>query len=91
MIGSLLAVALSPGFVTIPAKVAPSQRIYIAHGRRDQVLPFQVAQRDITGLLVSNGLKPQFRPFDGDHRIDDEKLAEGLAYAFGAVPARSGL
>lgn len=84
-------VALSPGFVTIPAKVAPSQRIYIAHGRRDQILPFQVAQRDITGLLVSNGLKPQFRPFDGDHRIDDEKLAEGLAYAFGAVPARSGL
>lgn len=84
-------IALSPGFVTIPAKVAPSQRIYIAHGRRDQVLPFQVAQKDIAGLLLANGLKPQFRPFEGDHRIDDEALTEGLAYAFGASPSRSGL
>ena len=84
-------VALSPGFVTIPAKVAPAQRIFIAHGRHDQILPFQVAQRDITGLLIANGLKPQFRPFDGDHRIDNQALADGLAYALGSTTPRSGL
>jgi predicted esterase len=84
-------VALSPGFVTIPAKVAPSQRIFIAHGRRDQVLSFQVARKDIAGLLIANGLKPQFREFDGDHRIDNEALADGLAYALGSPASASGL
>ena len=84
-------VALSPGFVTIPARIAPAQRIFIAHGRRDQILPFQVARKDIVGLLVSNGLKPQFREFDGDHRIDDQALAEALAYALAAPAPRSGL
>lgn len=84
-------IALSPGFVTIPAMVAPSQRIFIAHGRRDQVLPFHVAQKDIAGLLKSNGLKPEFRPFDGDHRIDDGALADGLAYALGSAAPPSGL
>lgn len=84
-------VALSPGFVTIPAKVAPAQRIFIAHGRRDQVLPFQVAQKDIAGLLIANGLEPHFRPFDGEHRIDNEALADGLAYALGSTTPRAGL
>lgn len=84
-------IALSPGFVTIPARIAPAQRIFIAHGRHDQILPFQVAQKDIAGLLIENGLKPQFRPFDGDHRIDDEALADGLVYALGGAPARAGL
>jgi predicted esterase len=84
-------IALSPGFVTIPARIAPAQRIFIAHGRHDQVLPFQVAEKDIAGLLIANGLKPQFRPFDGDHRIDNEALADGMAYALGGVAPRSGL
>ena len=77
-------VALSPGFVTIPDKIAPAQRIFIAHGRQDQVLSFQVARKDIAGLLVANGLKPAFREFDGDHRIDGQALADGLAYALGS-------
>ena len=76
-------VALSPGFVVTPALVAPSQRIFIAHGRQDRVLPFRVAEKDIAGLITANGLKPRFRPFDGDHYIDEAALAEGLAYAFG--------
>ena len=77
--------------ITIPARIAPAQRIFIAHGRHDQVLPFQVAEKDIAGLLIANGLKPQFRPFDGDHRIDNEALADGMAYALGGVAPRSGL
>ena len=84
-------VALSPGFVAVPAMVAPTQRIFIAHGRRDQVLPFRVAEKDIAGLLAASGLKPRLRPFDGDHRIDDAALAEGLAYALGREPGSSGL
>ena len=73
------------------AVIAPAQRIFIAHGRHDQILPFQVAQKDIAGLLIANGLKPEFRPFDGDRRIDNEALADGLAYALGGAARRSGL
>jgi phospholipase/carboxylesterase len=83
--------AFSPGFVVIPALVAPSQRIFIAHGRQDQVLPFRVAEKDIAGLIASNGLKPRFRPFAGDHHIDDAALGEGLAYALGTGAPASGL
>jgi predicted esterase len=84
-------VALSPGFVVIPPMLAPSQRIFIAHGLRDQVLPFQVAKKDIAGLIRSNRLNPIFRPFDGDHRIDEGALADGLAYALGSGTPASGL
>ena len=84
-------VALSPGFVTVPARIAPSQRIFIAHGRQDRVLSFQVARKDIAGLLIANGLKPKFRSFEGDHRIDEKALSEGLAYALGNGAAPSSL
>jgi predicted esterase len=77
--------SFSPGFVVIPKQVAPSQRIFIAHGRQDQVLPFHVAEKDIAGLIAANHLKPVFRPFDGDHHIDDGALADGLAYALGSA------
>jgi predicted esterase len=80
-------VALSPGFVVIPPLLAPAQRIFIAHGRQDRVLPFAVARHDITGLLIENGLKPRFEPFEGDHRIDKDALRDGLSYAFRATPA----
>ncbi len=75
-------IALSPGFVTVPGHLPRAQRIFIAHGRRDRVLSFRVAEEDILGLLLGVGLKPHFRPFDGDHAIDDAALADGLAYTF---------
>lgn len=84
-------IALSPGFVMVPGNLPRAQRIFIAHGRRDRVLSFNVAKQDILGLLVEVGLKPQFRPFDGDHTIDDAALAEGLDYALRRTAAGAGL
>jgi len=83
--------AFSPGFVVIPNMVAPSQYVFIAHGRQDQVLPFRVAEKDIAGLITANHLKPVFRPFVGDHHIDDGALADGLAYALARTVQASGL
>ena len=84
-------VALSPGFVVVPGTLSRTQRIFISHGRGDRILSFNVAEQDIHGLLVEVGLKPRFRPFDGDHRIEREALSEGLAYALGTAPADSSL
>lgn len=74
-------IAMSPGFVMVPEKLPRAQRIFIAHGRRDKILSFRVAEHDILGLLVDVGLEPLFRPFEGDHAIDDAALSEGLDYA----------
>jgi predicted esterase len=84
-------IALSPGFVVVPAQLSPAQRIFIAHGKSDSVLPFSVAEHDIFGLLIGNRLKPRFRPFAGDHRIDEAALAEGIAYALGSARPAPGL
>ena len=84
-------VALSPGFVVVPGTLSRTQRIFISHGRNDKVLSFNVAEQDILGLLVEVGLKPLFRPFDGEHMIDSEALSEGLAFALGPAPQDSRL
>ena len=72
-------VALSPGFVKLPARFQSDQRIYIAHGTRDRVIPFDTAQR------IADELRPklsvQFRPFDGGHGLSRPVLLEALDYA----------
>lgn len=48
--------------------------IFIAHGRRDSVLPFERMER-FQGRLKAFGLKVTWLPFDGDHGIPDEVIA----------------
>ena len=80
-------IALSPGMLAPQRRVDRAQKIFIAHGRADRVLPFD-ASRDIAdGLRRSGGDKVRFRAFEGGHQIDPESLTEGLEWAFG----RSGL
>ncbi|HUP66976.1 MAG TPA: dienelactone hydrolase family protein [Sphingomicrobium sp.] len=74
-------IALSPGMLAPLSRADHHQRIYIAHGQSDHVLPF-VATRDIVDALRRDGADVHFRPFDGDHRIDPESLTEGLDWAF---------
>lgn len=75
-------VALSPGMFAPPSVLDRNQRIFIAHGRDDQVLPFDNA-REIAGALSGNGARLRFRPFNGRHEIDRRVLREGLDYALG--------
>jgi predicted esterase len=75
-------VALSPGMFAPPSVLDRNQRIFIAHGRDDQILPFDNA-REIAGALSGNGAKLRFRPFNGRHEIDRGVLREALDYALG--------
>jgi predicted esterase len=70
-------VALSPGFVKLPARFEAGQRIFIAHGTRDSVIPMEVARR-IADTLSSNELSVRFRSFDGGHGLSRPVLLEGL-------------
>jgi phospholipase/carboxylesterase len=50
--------------------------IFIAHGRRDPVLPFERMER-FQARLKAFGLNVTWLPFDGDHGIPDE-VVEGM-------------
>ena len=48
--------------------------IFIAHGRKDSVLPFDRMER-FQARLKAFGMKVTWLPFDGDHSIPDEVVA----------------
>ena len=82
-------IALSPGFVRVPGAVLPSQRIVIASGTSDRMLPYEVVAEKIVPLLVENGLKPRFCSFEGGHSVHLRQLREALGYALGRAASRS--
>ena len=51
--------------------------IFIAHGRRDSVLPFERMER-FQARLKAFGLNVTWLPFDGDHSIPDE-VVDGMS------------
>jgi phospholipase/carboxylesterase len=48
--------------------------VFIAHGRRDPVLPFDRMER-FAGSLKAHGVNVTWLPFDGDHAIPREVVA----------------
>jgi predicted esterase len=75
-------IALSPGMLAPLKRIDHQQRVFVAHGRSDHVLPY-TATKDMVELLQRGGANVRFRPFDGDHQIDPQSLTEGLEWAFG--------
>ena len=76
-------VALSPGTVWLPPTVDKSQRIYITHGRHDDMLPLANVRDNIVPGLQKAGLTPQVSWHGGEHELDPRTMAQGFAYAIG--------
>jgi len=74
--------AMSPGYAFAPRRADPTQPIFIAHGRRDTVLPAANVREMIKGLEGA-GYRPEVRWFNGGHRIDPKLLREALDFALG--------
>jgi phospholipase/carboxylesterase len=74
-------IALSPGFAFPPIKTDPTQRLFIAHGRHDNVLPPDNVRDSILPAVIRAGSVPRVRWFNGGHEIDPATLEEGVAYA----------
>ena len=77
-------VAMSPGYAFAPRQPDPTQPIFIAHGRRDSVLPAENV-REMIKALEGAGYRPEVRWFNGGHRIDPDVLNAGLDFALGKV------
>lgn len=74
-------IALSPGH-SFAARYDKGQRIFIAHGERDQVLPFSNA-RAIAARLRGRGMTVTFEPFDGRHEVPPEIRDKAIAFFLG--------
>ena len=60
--------AFSPGFMdTQYNRGAP--RVFVSHGRSDQILRFAYTEEQIVPYLRRRGLAVEFMPFDGGHTI----------------------
>lgn len=73
-------VAFSPGFLALKTPSTRKPRVFIAHGRDDEILPFHDSGERIAGTLQRGGYDVIFRPFDGGHSLQPEVVSEGMAW-----------
>jgi phospholipase/carboxylesterase len=67
----------SPGMAFLPREARPGQRLFLAHGRGDSILPFRVSAQ-LEPQLRERGLIVAFRRFEGDHVLLDPIVGEGV-------------
>ena len=73
-------VAFSPGFAFAPSRLDTDQRIFIAHSRRDPILPAENTREMVKGLEAA-GFDPDVRWFNGGHEIDPALKAAAFDFA----------
>ncbi|GAA2446333.1 alpha/beta hydrolase [Streptomyces macrosporus] len=71
--------AFSPGFMA-PMVRHGSPRIFVAHGRDDQVLPITRCSRRIVPELERAGYDVTYREFDGGHEVPPELATRALRW-----------
>jgi phospholipase/carboxylesterase len=74
--------AFSPGFVA-PVQPVGSPRVYISHGRADQVLPIDRTTRRIVPRLRAAGILVEVHEFDGPHVVPPEIAEEAVRWLVG--------
>ena len=72
--------AFSPGFVARASATTGRQPIFIAHGRRDNILPFARSRDIVVPQLRSAGHQVTFHPFDGGHSIAEGAITQALRF-----------
>ncbi len=79
--GSLFShiIAFSPGFL-VPGSRQGSPRIFISHGRRDEILPIDDTSRQLVPRLETAGYRVVYREFDGPHAVPPAIAREAFAW-----------
>jgi phospholipase/carboxylesterase len=71
--------AFSPGFVQ-PAVKTGKPRIFIGHGRQDEILPIDLTSREIVAALKEKNYPVKFEEFDGNHTMTREEVTHAIDY-----------
>ena len=70
-------VAFSPGFF-VEGEPHGRPRVFVSHGRSDEVLPIDRCSRQIVPLLRQRGYEVTFREFDGRHEVPEAIAREAV-------------
>jgi phospholipase/carboxylesterase len=82
------ALAFSPGFLlAAPAVGAP--RIFVSHGRQDEVLPIARCSRVLVPRLRRDGYEVTYREFDGGHVVPPAIVGAGMDWFLEGLPTRA--
>jgi len=72
-------VAFSPGFIVDgPAHGRP--KVFISHGRADEILPIDRASRRLVPALKQRGYDVTFQEFDGGHEVPPAIAAQAMSW-----------
>ena len=74
--------ALSPGVLIFRADQPGNQRIFLAHGRKDDVQPFQRTSQSFVNKLTELGYQVKFQPYEGGHNTPGFVTDAALRYLF---------
>lgn len=80
--------ALSPGVLIFQAERRGNQRIFLAHGRRDEVQPFERTSRNFVNKLTQLGYQITFQPYDGGHNTPGHVTDAALRSLFASRQAQ---
>lgn len=76
-------IAHSPGFV-VPGTLVGKPKVFVSHGYKDPILPFERCGARIVAELKRAGYAPRFDEFDGGHTATPEMRTNALAWLNGA-------
>ena len=79
--------AFSPGFL-IPTHPAGTPRIFVSHGRSDQILPIDTSSRVLVPELRREGYQVRYREFDGTHEVPPAVAHEAVEWFAGRAAER---
>jgi predicted esterase len=72
-------IAFSPGF-TVNRRPQGRPRIFISHGKADDILPIDVTSRRIVPRLEDAGYAVTYKEFDGPHTVPDDIAREAFTW-----------
>jgi len=72
-------IAFSPGFISPPGQEG-NPRIFVSHGRQDQMLPIDYCSRLFVPQLRRAGYDVTYEEFDGPHRTPPEIARMGVEW-----------
>lgn len=71
--------AFSPGF-SRPAAKRGKPRIFVAHGRQDQILAIDATSRPIVRSLKNDGYEVEYEEFEGRHTVTADEVARAMRW-----------
>jgi phospholipase/carboxylesterase len=72
--------AFSPGFVPSGSGHTGTPRIFVSHGTKDEILPFENSSQRLVPQLKQAGYSVNFQEFDGPHGVPPEIARQAIEW-----------